>query len=338
MENLFLRKILVAVFIAQTLFTLSYADTNGIWTYPEDIESGVFGADENNPANSNYTFNDIVYFNENIFSSANMSAHSFVSSTNSNRYVDPSGDSELESVNINDIVTIRGTDIFDLFVNRSGDTMSGNLYLGTNEVEANRFVDSQNTVYYLNPSGVSNLYRIASNRYYTNNGDNSKYLDPSRDSVINNLNVVGTLELNGVDITDAFVEEGQPNSITRNMIQNNAIDSSKISTNSVRIQELDTSSVDNRYVNRNGDRMSGDLNMNGNRITNLPTPTGNNQPATKGYVDSNSGGSNCGSREHGEAWVRRDVCSGGGYTSALKQCFDGTISTSPIGSQACGGN
>lgn len=37
-----------------------------------------------------------------------------------------------------------------------------------------------------------------------------------------------------------------------------------------------------------GGVMSGTLNMNNNKITNLPTPTSNSEPATKGYVDGNA--------------------------------------------------
>lgn len=37
-----------------------------------------------------------------------------------------------------------------------------------------------------------------------------------------------------------------------------------------------------------GGVMSGTINMNNNKITNLPTPTSNYEPATKGYVDGNA--------------------------------------------------
>lgn len=39
-------------------------------------------------------------------------------------------------------------------------------------------------------------------------------------------------------------------------------------------------------VSKSGDTMSGTLNMSGNKIENLPTPTGISDPATKGYSDS----------------------------------------------------
>ena len=49
--------------------------------------------------------------------------------------------------------------------------------------------------------------------------------------------------------------------------------------------ELDTSYTDTRYVRKTGDTMSGVLNMGGNRITNVATPSINSDVATKGYVD-----------------------------------------------------
>ena len=41
-------------------------------------------------------------------------------------------------------------------------------------------------------------------------------------------------------------------------------------------------SVDStQFVKKAGDQMAGDLNMNGHKITNLPTPSTSNEPATK---------------------------------------------------------
>lgn len=43
----------------------------------------------------------------------------------------------------------------------------------------------------------------------------------------------------------------------------------------------------NLFLPKAGGSMGGILDMNGNRITNLPTPTSNSDPATKEYVDGN---------------------------------------------------
>ena len=58
-------KNLVLLILVLTVIPFSFS--NGIWTYAEDIRAGVFGLNENNPLGSNYTFNDVVYFNANIF-------------------------------------------------------------------------------------------------------------------------------------------------------------------------------------------------------------------------------------------------------------------------------
>ncbi|MCH8519836.1 MAG: hypothetical protein LAT82_03725, partial [Nanoarchaeota archaeon] len=55
---------ILSIFVVLILSVfLSFGDTNGIWTYPEDIRSGVFGADEGLTASQSYTFNNVVYFN-----------------------------------------------------------------------------------------------------------------------------------------------------------------------------------------------------------------------------------------------------------------------------------
>lgn len=48
------------------IFSFIYADSNGIWTYPEDIKAGVFGARENLAETEYFTFNNEVYFNKDI--------------------------------------------------------------------------------------------------------------------------------------------------------------------------------------------------------------------------------------------------------------------------------
>ncbi|MFP4402628.1 MAG: hypothetical protein ACLFPL_05375, partial [Candidatus Nanoarchaeia archaeon] len=88
------------IFLLGVLFLVSmisiHADTNGVWTYSEDIKAGVFGADEGNPSGSNYTFNEIVYFNQDLVYKTQL--------------------------------------IEDMFVNTSGDTMSGNLDMDNNRI------------------------------------------------------------------------------------------------------------------------------------------------------------------------------------------------------------
>ena len=40
-----------------------------------------------------------------------------------------------------------------------------------------------------------------------------------------------------------------------------------------------------KYINTSGDKMNGDIDMQSNKITNLPTPSYENEPSTKKYVD-----------------------------------------------------
>ena len=49
------------------------------------------------------------------------------------------------------------------------------------------------------------------------------------------------------------------------------------------------SETSNLFLPKAGGSMGGILDMNGNRITNLPTPASNSDPATKEYVDEKSG-------------------------------------------------
>ncbi|MCH8519625.1 MAG: hypothetical protein LAT82_02625 [Nanoarchaeota archaeon] len=269
-----MRLLYLIIVVFAILFSLSFADTNGIWTYPEDIRAGVFGADEGLTSVESFTFNNIVYFNANIISNSTIQS-----------------------------------DV---------------------DIIGNRFVDIENSSYFLNPSSVSNVHRIVAERYFSPS-TNTLFLNPAGLSRISELEVQGNINLGGTlmsgevpwsrlsghpsilagaglvgggalnenrtlslessyldgSVYDSrFVNEGQINSISTLMIQNDAITSAKIASNSVRLNELDTSSVDSRYVNREGDSMTGILDMNNNRITNVGTPINNNDVTTKEYVDT----------------------------------------------------
>lgn len=53
------------IFIMILSLNFTYAN-NGIWTYPEDIRAGVFGADEGLSESDRYVFNNQVHFNRDI--------------------------------------------------------------------------------------------------------------------------------------------------------------------------------------------------------------------------------------------------------------------------------
>ncbi|MCH8520254.1 MAG: hypothetical protein LAT82_05875, partial [Nanoarchaeota archaeon] len=311
-------------------FSLSFGDNNGIWTYPEDIRAGVFGADEGLTPSQNYTFNNIVYFNVGLESLnidvanniamggtlvsgevpwARLSNHRSVLAGAG--LVGGGALNEDRTLSLNSTI-LDGSHYDSRFVNRAGDTMSGSLTV-EGDVNANRFRSRTNTGYLLNPSGSSTLAGVFADAYYTRGFGNYFYLRPAQLSRINDLQVDGDINLGGTlvsgevpwsrlsgypsivagaglvgggvlnedrtinlnsNILDGsaydsrFVQEGQENSISTSMIQNNAVTSAKIASNSVRIDELDTSSVDERYVNKAGDTMSGNLNVQADIISN----------------------------------------------------------------------
>lgn len=87
-----MKNIIIWSFLIVFSMTSVFADSNGIWTYAEDIRAGTFGLDENNSVGSNYTFDDFVYFNKNIF------AGSIIDRDNSSFLINPSGASYLGGV------------------------------------------------------------------------------------------------------------------------------------------------------------------------------------------------------------------------------------------------
>lgn len=73
------------------------------------------------------------------------------------------------------------------------------------------------------------------------------------------------------------------------MRQYNGVDYDTLYPKTIAAQIDDVYSKDemsNLFLPKAGGSMGGILDMNGNKITNLPTPTSNSEPATKEYVDS----------------------------------------------------
>ena len=305
------------------IFSFIYANGNGIWTYPEDIRAGVFGLDENLDSSDNYTFNNIVYFNKDLVASNIQISH---------------------NISVGDSLEVQ------------------------NNIFASRFRSIDNPSFFLNPSGSSTLYAIFAEAYFTSGMGNTYYLRPAQLSIVHSLRVDNNLDLRGeivngtvpwarlsehpsidagiglvgggdlsqsrtieldLDFTDnRYVLEGQAGSISTGMIQNGAITSAKIASNSVRVQELNTASVDSRYLRLTGGTMSGNLILGGNninmaegRIINVPNPTQNNHVANKAYVDSVAGGSmSCTTRQN-------TVSSWSGPPTASVSCNSGEIMT-----------
>lgn len=56
------------------------------------------------------------------------------------------------------------------------------------------------------------------------------------------------------------------------------------------VEDIRNGTIQLNYLSLSGGTMAGTINMNNNKITNLPEPTSNKDAATKAYVDSHSGG------------------------------------------------
>lgn len=131
-------------------------------------------------------------------------------------------------------------------------------------ISAQRFIDSENPTYVLIPSSMSTFNQLFASRIsissLISSVDNSFVVMPESTSIINNLIVRGVLSYKGTgDIDNRYVLENQPSSISTNMIRNNII----------RLNELDTTTVDQRYVNRAGDTMTGNLILNDRNINSV---------------------------------------------------------------------
>lgn len=94
-----------------------YSDTNGVWLSVEDLRGTTFGADEGYPTfrfDSDVTFDDRVFFNSDV------------------NFTGPITFSNIVSFLAD--VTYKGLELDDRFVNRRGDTMLGELDMGTNRI------------------------------------------------------------------------------------------------------------------------------------------------------------------------------------------------------------
>lgn len=160
-------KILLVILGGLSFFSLSFSDTNGIWTYPEDIKAGIFGADET-IVGDNYTFDNIVYFNKNIFADSlvsntnpsyilNLSGVSnlnrivadmyFSPSTNS-YFLNPAGFSKLKELEVDTNLSYKGVELDSRYINEGQ----------TNSINSNMVIDGSLTRNDLNLGDVDNRY------------------------------------------------------------------------------------------------------------------------------------------------------------------------------------
>jgi len=192
--------------------TVSFADTNGIWTYPRDIKAGVFGEDENLNSGDSFTFNNKVYFNEEQILTNNVNTNPDISFSQRGLVVADSG----LILNINGDGTSTGyfqigTGADDLTADVLFKILqNGNVGIGvenpsekldiSGSILANQLKDKNNPSFVVNPSGLSVLNEIISGNGYFGQVPQSVITDGntefyvSGDGVVdNNLDVDNTL-------------------------------------------------------------------------------------------------------------------------------------------------
>jgi uncharacterized protein YoxC len=163
---------------------------------------------------------------------------------------------ETEADNVQQIISDALTDYYtipqatNLFVNRAGDTLTGNLDMNNNTI--------QNITTPLND----------------NDAANKLYVDTEITSVL--LDVSGiTQDISGInqDINDINQDISSINLNIQTIHQD------------INDINLDITDLQNDKLNKAGDTMTGILNMNNNKIENVLAPTNNNDASNKKYVD-----------------------------------------------------
>lgn len=240
---------------------MSFSDSNGIWTYTEDIRSGVFGGDE---VGGNYTFNDIVHFNEDLI--------------------------------------YKSTLIEDLFLNRSGDSMTGELDMQNNNITNIGVIRAQRMVLtsLSEPSIVGDLY---ADNYYTKGAGTSYFLNPA-----------GTSNLNALEVQKLTVNKGALTSYPSSWGDG--------------IHTWDVYAEGSIATGRNGNKVAG-FNHLGDSW--FPWPNDNDDVATKQYVDNRVSTINsckvCIACSDDGTWNGMVVCDGpnnnGWHSSGNDFCADG---------------
>ena len=203
--------LLMIVFLG---ISFSYADSNGVWTYSEDIRPGIVGADESSNPSESFTFNNELIINE---------RSTFNGVLNSNSQIGIGVLNPTYALEVDGIV------------------------------EGSLFLDIENNNYSVDPFGES-IFQIVRSDVYYSRGSNTFYIDPKDYSNVNDTNVEGVLSLRNINIYDIFVDEGQIDSITSAMIVDNSVTSSDLGVDSVGASELvavyESGSVyDSRFVN-----------------------------------------------------------------------------------------
>jgi len=191
-----------------------------------------------------------------------------------------------DPVDAQDVTTKNFTE--NTYVNVTGDTMSGNLQMGTNDITGVDSVQGLNA-----PAGNSH----AVNKQYADD----TFVDAAGDNMTGDL-AMGTNMVSGlgaplsddhaarkgyVDQQDALqvTKAGDSMSGTLAMGVNKVTSAAVPSVGTDLTNKTYVDSVDILKVNKSGDTMSGTLDMGTNKISNVVDPSNAQEAATKKYVD-----------------------------------------------------
>jgi len=186
-------------------------------------------------------------------------------------YVDTADTSVLSTVN-------------GAYVHKAGDTMTGSLSLTVTSDPTAYIYASINTSTPGHPNAgieFGNHDSVTSTPFLLFNSSGSNITN-AYDTLIHSTG--GTIGVNGqgtLTLYGFIVDDGRAPTLANQLVHKSWVDTS-ISNAIAAV----TSSSSSLYVRKSGDTMSGQLNMAGSKIINVPEPTGVSDPATKNYVDT----------------------------------------------------
>ena len=264
--------------------SLVFAESNGVWHDAADVRGGVFGSDE---GTQEFYFLNRVGINTqtpayDLSINGESSIKKIYDYDNNLFFLDLNGNSNLKDLSF-EILTGLTINAQDIIVSNS---LSTNTFIADTiqadvQISSPIYIDLDNAGFYLNPNGNSMLARIyatadiRSQIYYDYSGGTSYFLDITGNSNLKDVDF-DSVTINGQTLNDLYINEGQANSITSSMIVDSTITIDDLGANSVGASELVSSyesgsAYDSRFINTNGDTMSGDLNMGNNQILGIST-------------------------------------------------------------------
>ncbi|MCA9459745.1 MAG: hypothetical protein KC550_04320, partial [Nanoarchaeota archaeon] len=305
------------------------ADSNGVWNRAEDMRPGIIGGDENS---GDFAFNSSLFvLNGNVAIGINHSLAKFKvfdtysGSTHSEVTVSggsygfqeiyshgPSDDGNVPYLSFHRgqrigwqqgllgnkfvIASGSGANTEDLFPNRILTiTNDSNVGIGTitptakldiiGDVKAHNIFTNGELV--ATQNDLTDLENNVANNYFNKTQSDARYVNEGQvNSITSNMLVDGTIGIVDIDIAqlDArFVNENQVNSISSNMIVDNSITNNDIQDGTIGIADIDIAQLDARFVNE------GQVNsITSNMIIDGSVRTGDIQDGTIRIVDVNT--------------------------------------------------